>query len=111
ENEAPKCYIDLMRKCWDQNPDNRPNAIEIGRSITSFQDSTDDEIIKQFEEAYQYKKANVLSIENNQSTTHPQAIYTSRLLNPYTASLSNIKTDWNENKNDQLKMVTLTNLN
>src|SRR5438477_292355 len=52
ENEAPKCYIDLMRKCWDQNPDNRPNAIEIGRSITSFQDSTDDEIIKQFEEAY-----------------------------------------------------------
>src|SRR2546423_9536486 len=24
EEEAPKCYIDLMRKCWDQNPDNRP---------------------------------------------------------------------------------------
>ncbi|RGB37304.1 kinase-like domain-containing protein, partial [Rhizophagus diaphanus] len=26
---APKCYIDLMRKCWDSNPDNRPNSVEI----------------------------------------------------------------------------------
>ncbi|RGB29683.1 kinase-like domain-containing protein [Rhizophagus diaphanus] len=29
ELEAPKCYIDLMKRCWDSNPDNRPNAIEI----------------------------------------------------------------------------------
>ena len=35
-----------------------------------------------------YKKANLLAIENNQTTTHPQAIYTSRLLNPYTKNLS-----------------------
>ncbi|POG66438.1 kinase-like domain-containing protein, partial [Rhizophagus irregularis DAOM 181602=DAOM 197198] len=25
EQEAPKCYIDLMEKCLDQNPENRPN--------------------------------------------------------------------------------------
>src|SRR5436853_4146291 len=24
ELEAPKCYIDLMKKCWDSNPKNRP---------------------------------------------------------------------------------------
>src|SRR5207244_10972012 len=23
EPEAPKCYIDLMKRCWDSNPDNR----------------------------------------------------------------------------------------
>ena len=28
EKDASKCYIDLMKKCWDPNPDNRPNAIE-----------------------------------------------------------------------------------
>src|SRR5207244_3388064 len=30
--ELPRCYIDLMKKCWDSNPDNRPNA----ESICSF---------------------------------------------------------------------------
>src|SRR6201999_1371212 len=93
ETGVPKCYIDLMKKCWDPNPDNRPNAREIQDEITSFQRS-DDEIKKQFKEAYKYKKANLLAIENNQTTNHPQAIYTSRLLNPYTTGLVNI--DWNE---------------
>ena len=52
------------------------------------------EIAKQFEEAYKYKRLNLLNIENNQTTSHPQAIYTSRLLNPYTTGL--VKIDWNE---------------
>src|SRR3954467_6160390 len=84
--EAPKCYIDLAKKCWDPNPDNRPNATKILESIELFEIS-DGEVAKQFEEAYKYKKAKLSSIENNQSTTHPQAIYTSRLLNPYTKNL------------------------
>ena len=89
-----------MKKCWDSNPDNRPNAIEIQKSINSFKHSLN-EIEKQFEEAYKYKKANLSLIENNQlSTTHPQAIYTSRLLNPYTTGL-NAKIDWSENEDDQ----------
>src|SRR3989440_11437664 len=106
EKDAPKCYIDLMKKCWDPNPDNRPNAIEIGKSIESFfylrysNNDSDRDIKKQFEEAYKYKKTNLLFIENNQITTHPQAIYTSRLLNPYTTGL-NVKVDWSESKNDQ----------
>ncbi|RGB29609.1 kinase-like domain-containing protein [Rhizophagus diaphanus] len=28
EPEAPKCYISLMKRCWDLDPDNRPNAID-----------------------------------------------------------------------------------
>src|SRR5215207_1968468 len=79
EKEAPKCYIDLMKKCWDPNPDNRPNAGEIYDEINSlyelsYSDDDDDKLIaKQFEEAYEYKKANISLIENNQTTTHPQA--------------------------------------
>ena len=88
-----------MKKCWDPNPDNRPNAKEIRDEIKSFAYNNDREIVKKFEEAYKYKKANLSSIENNQTTTHPQAIYTSRLLNPYTTGLINI--DWSESKNDQ----------
>ncbi|POG65162.1 kinase-like domain-containing protein, partial [Rhizophagus irregularis DAOM 181602=DAOM 197198] len=33
EKIAPKCYIDLMKKCWDGNPNNRPNSTEIKEII------------------------------------------------------------------------------
>ncbi|RIA96795.1 kinase-like domain-containing protein [Glomus cerebriforme] len=29
EQEIPKCYIDLMKRCWDSNSDNRPTIFEI----------------------------------------------------------------------------------
>jgi serine/threonine protein kinase len=85
EQEAPKCYIELMKRCWDPNPGNRPSAIEIEKLLKLF-NSKDEEIKKQFEEVEEYRKTNFLSIENSQSI-HPQAYYSSRLLNPFTKEL------------------------
>ncbi|GES83969.1 kinase-like domain-containing protein [Rhizophagus clarus] len=62
EQEVPKCYNELMKKCWDPNPKNRPNAVE----------------------SEEYRRANP---KNIQLTIHPEAYYTSRLLNPYTKDL------------------------
>ncbi|UZN99789.1 uncharacterized protein OCT59_001055 [Rhizophagus irregularis] len=75
EQEAPKCYIDLMEKCLDQNPENRPNVSEIEESINlffySYLDNESDiketmeihhDIKKQFEEAEKYRKANLLFV-------------------------------------------------
>ncbi|RIB20767.1 kinase-like domain-containing protein [Gigaspora rosea] len=28
-DEAPRCYVDLMKRCWDQDPENRPTAQEL----------------------------------------------------------------------------------
>ena len=75
-----------MKKCWNPNPDNRPNAKEIEDEIESFR-YLSDEVKRQFDKVYKYTRANLLAIKNNQTTTHPQAIYTSRLLNPYTKDL------------------------
>ncbi|GBB93540.1 hypothetical protein RclHR1_21900002 [Rhizophagus clarus] len=92
----PKCYIDLMKRCWDLNPENRPNSIEIKEVIELFYNSLDQkfknkkqhyEIENQFKETQESRKASFLLIKNNKSTTHTQAIYTSRLLNPFTKSL------------------------
>ena len=55
EPEPPKCYIDLMTKCWDSNPDNRPKAIEICELIDLFRKSYIYDA-SQFEEGRQYKK-------------------------------------------------------
>ena len=82
ESVAPKCYIDLMEKCWNSNSDKRPDITEIEESIKSF-------IYKdeQFEKVEDYRKKRLLSIKNYQLTTHPQAIYKSQFLNPYTESM------------------------
>uniref|UniRef100_U9TN73 Protein kinase domain-containing protein n=2 Tax=Rhizophagus irregularis TaxID=588596 RepID=U9TN73_RHIID len=84
ELEAPKYYSDLMKKCWDSNPENRPNSFEIYESVLQFQNN---EIEEQFKEVEEYRKANLLSNENNQSATHPQAVYISRSLNSFTGCL------------------------
>ncbi|UZO17145.1 uncharacterized protein OCT59_008506 [Rhizophagus irregularis] len=83
--KAPKSYIDLMKKCWDSTPENRPNITEFSESIWSvtFKKS-------EIEEAENYRDSQLSSLnEDKQITTHPQAVYTSRLLNPFTKSLNN----------------------
>ncbi|GBC15389.2 kinase-like domain-containing protein [Rhizophagus irregularis DAOM 181602=DAOM 197198] len=105
EPKAPKCYIDLMKKCWNSNPTNRPNVFKIEEFIWLFYNSYISnaskfkyimkiekeqqhyEIEKQFKEAEEYRKENPISIKDIQSTTHPQAVYTSRLLNSFTKDL------------------------
>src|SRR5204863_8342686 len=81
ELETPKCYTNLMKKCWDLNPDKRINVTEVENSIKLFH-------LEQFEEAEEYRLNNNNGVnQSNKSTTHPQAIYTSRLLNPFTKEL------------------------
>ncbi|GES98328.1 kinase-like domain-containing protein [Rhizophagus clarus] len=83
-------YINLMKKCWDSNPDNRPN-IESISTILDDKYSSD----KEFKEAEQYLNKGYK--ENGKLTTHPQAIYISRLLNSYTEGLV---IDFTELKNE-----------
>src|SRR6266498_205865 len=33
---TPQCYIDLMKKCWNNDPLNRPNASEISNTIKNW---------------------------------------------------------------------------
>ncbi|GES93484.1 kinase-like domain-containing protein [Rhizophagus clarus] len=104
DQEAPECYIDLMKRCWDLNPDNRPKANEIYDLFQLFHDSyTPDsdlyegkeqqhyDIEKQFRKVDEYKESNFLILEEGKQSathpTHPQAVYISRLLNLYTECL------------------------
>ncbi|POG73713.1 kinase-like domain-containing protein [Rhizophagus irregularis DAOM 181602=DAOM 197198] len=33
---TPKCYIDLMKKCWDGKPENRPTIVSLEHIITQW---------------------------------------------------------------------------
>lgn len=41
---APKCYVDIMKKCWHQDPEERPSAEELCEIFKNWQD--DDRILK-----------------------------------------------------------------
>ncbi|RIA81712.1 kinase-like domain-containing protein [Glomus cerebriforme] len=105
EQEVPKCYIDLIKRCWDSNSDNRPNVIEVKESIDRFSEN------KKFSEVEEYRKANLLTNKNNQSITHSQAIYTSRLLNPFTKDLPKWDNNINNNSVEVIDFVELSVIN
>jgi len=91
-DNTPECYIKLAYKCMDAVPEKRPTANEILKIITFWKDAFHiyygsyyseeqldelEEIKKIFEEADK-KPFNPLTIT---ATVHPNAVYTSRLLN------------------------------
>ncbi|GBC25955.2 kinase-like domain-containing protein [Rhizophagus irregularis DAOM 181602=DAOM 197198] len=77
----------LITKCWDAKAENRPSAKELYQILNKWKETTcDNEIYFQMREYYtktREKKLKNSSNENKSESikTHPQAIYTSRLLN------------------------------
>ncbi|CAB5384091.1 unnamed protein product [Rhizophagus irregularis] len=72
-----------MKKCWNLNPENRPDTTELYKSLSSI--SMNNQYKAEIEEAEKYRILHLSSSKvDRQVNTHPQAIYTSRLLNPFT---------------------------
>ncbi|RIA99335.1 kinase-like domain-containing protein [Glomus cerebriforme] len=79
-DETPDSLKELIQKCWDAIPENRPSSKEVG-----------DEVVKlygRFEElselTYNFTpitKSTTKTTKTQLYETHTQAIYTSRLLN------------------------------
>ncbi|CAB4430466.1 unnamed protein product [Rhizophagus irregularis] len=81
---TPQCYVDLMKQCWDEDPLKRPTAEEVLEIIEKWiflpykveAENIDEELkcnIMEF--------INALVVYNNLAAdSHPQAYYTSRLL-------------------------------
>ncbi|CAB5116800.1 unnamed protein product [Rhizophagus irregularis] len=95
---TPQCYVDLMKKCWDENPLKRPSSKEILNIIGEWIFPSYSGKIENINEEL---KCNIMEfinapIENNNlaieshhlateslrlaTESHPQACYTSRLL-------------------------------
>ncbi|RGB26768.1 kinase-like domain-containing protein [Rhizophagus diaphanus] len=85
EWEAPKEYIDIMKSCWDPNPDNRPIAYSIALDTDTEYHERRRTFFKDFDEDY-YKKNISKNFKSNQSTatTPPQYIYKSQLVDVFT---------------------------
>ncbi|UZN98887.1 uncharacterized protein OCT59_000172 [Rhizophagus irregularis] len=82
---TPKLIVDLIIKCWDAKAANRPTAKELRQIFFKYDLEMEDEnseISYQIKECEKIKENKLKNRTNeNQSKNHPQAIYTSRLLN------------------------------
>ncbi|RHZ75195.1 hypothetical protein Glove_217g60 [Diversispora epigaea] len=79
--EIPQLLKDLMEKCWDTDPSNRPKAIKLKSQLGDFDDNySNNEIKTQIDKANEANKLNKNFIQYDPKMTHPQAIYISRPL-------------------------------
>src|SRR5687767_13323778 len=82
---TPQCYVDLMKKCWNEDPLKRPNAFEIQKIIDDWIKiiAVNENIDKESNIIMEFYKAdtNILNTSNIISNkSHSQAYHTSRLL-------------------------------
>jgi serine/threonine protein kinase len=87
--DTPKLLADLIMKCWDAKAENRPSAKELYQILKKWKDELksyeDSEIGSQIKECDKISKSKFKNRSSEDKSknlqTHPQAIYTSRLLN------------------------------
>ncbi|CAG8658327.1 9751_t:CDS:2, partial [Dentiscutata heterogama] len=69
---TPKCYVELMRKCWNDEPSNRPRALEIYQIIQSW----DNSLFRSIDE----ELSSISESSDEEVNVHPEAIYSSKPL-------------------------------
>jgi len=87
-DDTPEFYSELMKKCWDHNPENRPTAEEIEDCLYEYHpyssNTTEEkkEIISLAESKRQEMiKSDKFILDTRNYKHHPGSFYTSRLLN------------------------------
>src|SRR5438067_788228 len=82
-DDTPELYAELMKRCWDHNPENIPAAEEIRDCLREYYYTKGKrEVINLAED----KRQEIIKSEKFLSDTknykhHPESFYTSRLLN------------------------------
>jgi len=86
--DTPKLLADLIMKCWDDKAENRPTAYELYQILKKLNNENRDEDSEIYVQIEEFDKIRENRIKNRPDKvkpenvqTHPQAIYTSRLLN------------------------------
>jgi serine/threonine protein kinase len=121
--DAPKLLSDLIIKCWDAEMEDRPTTKELYQTLKKWDDegwNRDTELYSQIKVCDEIGKKKFKNRTNEDKSkniqTHPQAIYTSRLLNfknlPKPVNSSDLSSfQFNSGKYQFFSMNSLYNIN
>ncbi|RIA88986.1 kinase-like domain-containing protein [Glomus cerebriforme] len=96
-DETPEFLKELIQKCWDANPENRPSSEEVLNKIDTYENDhyVQIELKKLPELTYNFTSITKSTSKTQLYEMHAQAIYTSRFLN-----LSNLPERLNQDTTD-----------
>ena len=85
-DDTPEFYAELMKKCWDHSPENRPTAKEIFDCLYKYWSSDMTEEQKEIISSAEAKRQEIIKsdkflLDTKNYKHHPGSFYTSRLLN------------------------------
>ncbi|PKY27870.1 kinase-like protein [Rhizophagus irregularis] len=89
--DTPKCYANLMKKCWDPNPKKRPSIKKIRLTFGgwAFKGKNEAKFIQAETKRMELITSKTIGPEFAEKH-HSEAIYTSRLLNSFISEYSSI---------------------
>ena len=109
-DDTPKFCADLMKRCWDRNPENRPTVQEIHDCLGEYYPNPieeNQEIIKLAESKRQeIIKSDKFLLDTKNYKHHPGSFYTSRLLNESIQQAESLNTS---SQNFSISMITKDN--
>ena len=83
--KIPQLLEDLIKRCWDADPTQRPTAEELKKILGDWWDEIyrkkSTEFYQQYEKVTEFNKNLPKVISDSNYQIHPSAVYTSRLLN------------------------------
>ncbi|CAB5185778.1 unnamed protein product [Rhizophagus irregularis] len=87
--DTPECYANIMKSCWDPDPEKRPSITEIRKILSKWYCRNKD--LEQFNQA-EIKRKELINLKELgpefNGKTHPSAIYTSRPLRSFISRCS-----------------------
>src|SRR5437016_3020518 len=91
--DTPEFYVDLMKKCWDQNPEERPDAYKIREFFDKYNYSSEESEEKKIIELAESKRQEIIKSENHltDKNNHPESFYTSRPLSKLIKQANSLK--------------------
>ena len=79
--QVPQLFVNLIKRCLDANPLNRPTAFELYKILLKWPDNDLKKQIKEADEINKNSNSSPSTSLGLSYETHTEAIYTSRLLN------------------------------